>query len=111
MTAFPCGQRARNTGSDGDVPVTAEAGHGLRGMDQCRPVDRPEIPRETTSSAMTTLVSGCPRAGVGLAYDQRGGDARTSRDPRQIIRTAIAVPSWWTAQRSRDYLATLSPTD
>ena len=111
MTAFTCGQRARNTGSYGDVPLITRAGHELRGMDRCRLVDRPEIPREPTGPAMATLVSGCPRAGVGLAYDQKGGDARTSRHQRQIIRTAIAVPSRGTAQRSRDYQATLSPTD
>jgi len=60
---------------------------------------------------MANLVSGCPKAGVGLADGKKGGDARTSRYPRQIIRTAIAVPSRGTDQRSRDYQAALSPTD
>jgi hypothetical protein len=111
MTAFTCRQHARKTGSDGDVPLTTRAGREVGGMYRCCPVDWQMIPHKPTGSAMANLVSGCPKAGVWLADDKKGGDARTSRHLRQIIRTAIAVPSTGTDQRCRDYQATLSPTD
>ena len=107
MTAFNCGQPNRGNGGDGDVRLATRAGREKRVMVRCRPADRLMTCREQTGSAMAIWISGWSRVGV----EQKGGDARTSRNPRQIIRTAIAVPSTGTDQRSRDYQATLSPTD